>query len=143
MFGLLNFTGSTRNQPIVSLGAEMVSVLASLLTEGKTLPQRSLTIQAKLRQMKHFSILCIISLSPVHDVLASDQDAKKALVKSEEEVRRTSESIQRLEEELEVADARWKAAQGQLAAAERRERRCARCPSDAIAQLTKAPLHCV
>lgn len=56
----------------------------------------------------------------------ASQDVSKALEKSGEEGRRAAESVQRLEEELEVADARWKAAQGQLAAADRREKRC-RC----------------
>lgn len=51
------------------------------------------------------------------------QDATKALTKSEEEGRRAAESVQRLEEELEVADARWKAAQGQIDNAARREKR--------------------
>lgn len=52
------------------------------------------------------------------------QDARKALTKSEEDGLRAAETVQRLEEELEVADARWKAAQGQLIAAARREKRC-------------------
>lgn len=51
------------------------------------------------------------------------QDAAKALARSEEEGRRAAESVQRLEEELEVADARWKAAQKQLDDATRREKR--------------------
>ncbi|CAM9470412.1 unnamed protein product, partial [Hapterophycus canaliculatus] len=51
------------------------------------------------------------------------QDAKKSLAKSQEDGLRAAESVQRLEEELEVADARWKAAQGQLMAASRREKR--------------------
>lgn len=53
------------------------------------------------------------------------QDATKAREKSEEAGRKAAESVQRLEEELEVADARWKAAQGQLVDATRREKRYA------------------
>ncbi|CAM9213244.1 unnamed protein product [Ectocarpus sp. 13 AM-2016] len=50
------------------------------------------------------------------------QEAAKAQAKSEDDGRRAAESVQRLEEELEIADARWKAAQGQLVAANRREK---------------------
>eukprot|EP00904_Undaria_pinnatifida_P004384 jgi/Undpi1/13947/HiC_scaffold_9.g03598.m1 len=53
------------------------------------------------------------------------EDAAKTLEQSRAEGRQAGESIQRLEEELEVADARWKAAQEQLAAADRREKRSA------------------
>lgn len=54
---------------------------------------------------------------------SSSKDAAKTLEQSRAEGRQAGESIQRLEEELEVADARWKAAQEQLAAADRREKR--------------------
>ena len=54
------------------------------------------------------------------------KDAAKTLAQSKEEGRQAGESVQRLEEELEVADARWKAAQEQLAAADRREKRYSR-----------------
>ncbi|CAM9553669.1 unnamed protein product, partial [Ectocarpus sp. 12 AP-2014] len=50
------------------------------------------------------------------------QEAAKAQAKLEDEGRRAAESVQRLEEELEIANARWKAAQGQLLAANRREK---------------------
>eukprot|EP00752_Nemacystus_decipiens_P003002 g2785.t1 len=63
------------------------------------------------------------------------EDAKKTLEKSKEAGRRAAESVQRLEEELEVADARWTAAQGQLADATRREQRTA---AEAKEQLREA-----
>lgn len=47
----------------------------------------------------------------------------KSLMKSEEDGRHAAEAVQRLEEELEVSEARWQAAEGQLAAADRREKR--------------------
>ena len=56
-------------------------------------------------------------------LLCCQKDAAKTLAQSREAGRQAGESVQRLEEELEVADARWKAAQEQLAAADRREKR--------------------
>ncbi|CBN77783.1 hypothetical protein Esi_0069_0048 [Ectocarpus siliculosus] len=50
------------------------------------------------------------------------QEAAKAQAKLEDDGRRAADSVQRLEEELEIANARWKAAQGQLVAANRREK---------------------
>lgn len=69
-----------------------------------------------------------------------EQDASAALSKSEDGLLRMTESVQRLEEELEVANARWKATQGQLEAAERREKRWVRFPSNAVISYGGTPV---
>lgn len=77
------------------------------------------------------SVAAFINIAHMYRIFP-EQDTSVALSKSEEGFQRMTDSVQRLEEELEVANARWKATQGQLEAAERREKRWVRFPSDAV-----------